>query len=162
MSRPFATAGLLLGVTVVLAGCHGMERHRHDMGDARNAVRVPHEHKGANCKGPGVCDVEIRFACLSKPSSPTRTQCEVYAYPEVVAVDREQNIKFTIQQNTGIEFEADGIVFDSSYISCPQNQAGKTNLVCHVGIPTGTRPDFYKYSIHVKGFDVVDPWVVNY
>lgn len=161
MSRPFATAGLLLGVTVVLAGCHGMERHRHDMGDARNAVRVPHEHKGANCKGPGVCDVEIRFACLSKPSSPTREQCEVYAFPEVVAVDTEQNIKFTIQEGTGIEFGADGIAFKSDFVRCPADQADRKKFVCHV-VRNAPRPGFYKYSIHVTGFDVVDPWVVNY
>ena len=103
----------------------------------------------------------IRFACDPPSTSPpTPDKCEPYADPEVVAVDRVQRIMFTVDSRD-IEFERDGIAFQSQHFSCSRDRNPK-KFVCDVNIPNGTAPDFYKYSIHVTSFDIVDPWVVNY
>ena len=155
---------LLLCSAAALGGCqgtgmHGGDGHGHGFGAL--AVHVPHDHKAQSCKGAGNCNVTIKFACDPPSTSPpTPAKCEVYADPEVVAIDRVQRIMFTVDSRD-IDFERDGIAFQSSYLPCAP-QADRKKFVCDANIPDGTAPDFYKYSIHVTSFDVVDPWVVNY
>ena len=163
MSLAIARLLMLCGAAG-LAGCHGIEMHRedgHGHGFSPRAVHVPHDHKAHSCKGQGNCNVTITFACdPPHPSPPTPDKCEVYADPEIVAIDRVQKITFTVDART-IDFERDGIAFQSSYITCSP-QADLKKFVCDANIPSGTLPDFYKYSIHVTSFNIVDPWVVNY
>ena len=113
-----------------------------------------HPHVGKSCKG-GNCDIDIKIACES-------ATCIPYADPEVVVVDTGYKIKFTIDNSTSYLFDAsDGIKFTSPFFTCSTNPARKKSE-CDVTIPPGTPLGFYKYSIHVTGLAVVDPWVVNY
>ena len=163
MSLAIARLLMLCGAAG-LVGCHGMDMHRgdgHGHGFRARAVHVPHDHKAHSCKGAGNCNVTIKFACDPPSTSPpTADKCEVYADPEIVAIDRVQRIMLTVDSRD-IDFERDGIAFESSYITCsPQSDHKK--FVCDANISSSAPPGFYKYSIHVTSFDIVDPWVVNY
>jgi hypothetical protein len=119
----------------------------------------PQEHQAKDCHGRD-CDVTIGFIC-SDDMHPTPQTCTPFADPELIAVDKGHKIRFTISYTWPFMFaKDDGIRFSSGYFPCPS----KTDLryTCDIRIPDGTAPAVYKYSIHIKDFDIVDPWVVNY
>lgn len=118
------------------------------------------------CQGAADCKVDIEIQCVNL-SRPTPTTCDSYAYKaEVITINAgNAAIDFDIK-TPGFDFEqSDGIRFtslnngDKVFGCTPQGGANK-KFKC---IITGATPStIYKYSIHIKGLDPTDPWVVNY
>ncbi|MEO7761127.1 MAG: hypothetical protein ABIS68_04345 [Casimicrobiaceae bacterium] len=126
------------------------------VGSQSHNVTPPSKPPSAECKG-NECTIEILFDCALTP-------CVPFPDREVVLTSVKNAIKIKFQINDKkYEFnQSDGIKFTSSnsngYFLCtPQ---GKQGYECKTEkeIPGGV----YKYSIHVEGLSVVDPWVVNY
>ena len=127
---------------------------------------LSHTPHGQNCGG-GDCNVTIGFDC-SDTTNPSPTTCVPYADPEVVLMRSGHKMKFTIDNSfKNFTFDpTDGIQFTSSnangWLPCqPQGSSGSM-YSCDDNIPSGTPPDVYKYKIHIVGFSVVDPFMVNY
>ena len=136
---------------------------------------LKHPHAAKSCRGQD-CDIQIKFYCADSVP-PSAGTCEPYAEFEVISTDKDRKIKFALvnpASTTNYIFDpTDGIKFTgalsgnpnfSSYFSCaPQSGGGpQDKFTCKVDIPSGTPPDVYKYAIHIQGFSIVDPWVVNY
>ena len=136
---------------------------------------LKHPHAAKSCRGQD-CDIQIKFDCADSVP-PSAGTCEPYAEFEVISTDKDRKIKFALinpASTTNYIFDpTDGIKFTgalsgnpnfSSYFSCaPQTGGGpQDKFTCKVDIPSGTPPDVYKYAIHIQGFSIVDPWVVNY
>jgi len=123
----------------------------------------PHEHINPNKCSSGDCNVTIKFACIT-PASPTADTCDIYADPEVVLIKPGKQIKFTIDNTYGFPFDqTDGIKFTSSNSGsfvCTPN--GNQKYKCDNTLAADAPIEAYKYQIHVTGFDIADPWVVNY
>lgn len=111
----------------------------------------------------GDCNVKVKFLCTS-PANPTNDTCTVYADPDLLFIKSGDKIKFTIDSPSGHAFKFDsndGIKFTSSKFTCTLN--GSDQMYRCENTLSGTDPvDAYYYSVHVTGFDVVDPWAVNY
>lgn len=153
-----SNAVLALAAAVTLAGFAGCAEMR-GLGKDVTDADSPQEHQARDCHGRD-CDVTIAFICSDK-GHPTPATCTPFADPELIAVDKGHKIRFTISNAWPFTFAmGDGIKFGSSYFPCPS----QTDLryTCNINVPEGTAPAVYKYSIHIKDFDVVDPWVVNY
>ena len=122
-------------------------------------LRAP--HLPADCRGND-CNVNIKFDC-EVPAHPSQSTCDVYAEPDAIMVNPGHKIEFKIVDptstpNPSLKFAADGIKFASAGIPCqPQGPKG---FKCD--IPPGTAPGAYKYAVQATGFNMVDPWVVNY
>jgi hypothetical protein len=120
---------------------------------------------GQNCGGALNCNVEIDVDKCN-PAHPDPAVCEVYALQEVTLINAgNKTINFDIKTN-GFTFNSqDGIAFTSfmggnGIFNCsPSNPS--SSYVCKVTNPNGEHGPF-KYTIHVQGLNVVDPWVVNY
>lgn len=119
---------------------------------------TPNHYKCLN----GDCNVKLLFRCTS-PANPTYDTCTVYADPELLFIKSGDKIKFTIDSSTGPNFKfdsTDGIKFASNKFTCALNGSDQ-KYKCDNTL-SSTDPDAYYYSVHVAGFDVIDPWAVNY
>ncbi len=122
-----------------------------------------HAHKYQDCRGKD-CDVTIKFDCGDAANPAT---CAPYADDELILVNAEHKMKFTIDPTTHYDFDpSDGIKFTSAnangWLPCHPQPHSTTVFVCENHIPPGTASDAYKYQIHVQGMTIVDPWAVNY
>ena len=123
-------------------------------------VIAKHAHGAQDCRGK-TCKIDINVDNCD-PSHPDNDKCDVYAVQELTLVNKDNaNLDFKIGTN-GFDFDpSDGIKFDLyngvQYFPCaPQG----SQFRCVNQAPAGTA--IFKYTIHVKGLDPVDPWVVNY
>jgi hypothetical protein len=111
----------------------------------------------------GECNVTIKFACTN-PSNPTNDTCTLYAEPDLLLIKAGEKIKFALDSPTGHTFQfdpTDGIKFASTKFTCAS--AGNPQKYKCDNTLTSTDPaDAFYYSVHVTGFDVVDPWAVTY
>ncbi len=110
----------------------------------------------------GDCNVKVQFACTPH-TTPTNNTCTVYADPELIFIKPGDKIKFTVESPTGHTFKfdpTDGIKFASTKFTCSPNGSDQ-KFKCDNTI-SGTDPEAYYYSVHITGFDVADPWAVNY
>jgi len=111
----------------------------------------------------GDCNVKVELLCTT-PSNPTRDTCTVYTVPDVIFIKPGDKIKFTLNSPAGhpVKFDpAEGIKFGSSKFTCTPN-GNDQKFKCENTL-TGADPvDAHYYSVNVTGFDIVDPWAVNY
>jgi hypothetical protein len=130
-------------VSFFVAGCGPMMRTDGDL-------RTAHKEKANQCDGTGVCKVDVKLS-----SDGTKIVVE----PDYVIVNNKRTpieIFFepasglTIESvdfgSTGGEFDPCMAVGSSGKFKCKDNHH-----------------DFgvYKYSVKVRNFSLVDPWVVN-
>jgi hypothetical protein len=130
-------------VSFFVAGCGPMMR-----GDGE--FRTAHKEKANQCDGTGVCKVDVKL-------SPDGTK--IVVEPDYVIVNNKRKpieiffepaTGLTIESidfgNTGGEFDPCMAVGSSGKFKCKDNHQ-----------------DFgvYKYSVKVRNFSLVDPWVVN-
>jgi len=111
----------------------------------------------------GDCNVKVKFACTT-PTNPTNETCIIFTDPDVILIKAGDRIKFTIDNPTGFTFKfdaTDGIKFTSSKFTCATNGSGQ-KYKCDNTLSSADPVDAFYYSVHVTGFDVVDPWAVNY
>ena len=127
------------------------------------ATLLKHAHQYHDCRGKD-CDITIKFVCVDAANAST---CEPYADYELILVNAEHKMKFTIDPTTNYDFDPnDGIKFTSTnangWLPCSPQAHNTKVFGCENHIPPGTASDAYKYQIHVQQMTIVDPWAVNY